>query len=45
MDLHKAHDIGETLQQKLESLENVERAFVHLDYEYAHHPQSEHKLN
>uniref|UniRef100_A0A5K3F6T8 ZT_dimer domain-containing protein n=2 Tax=Mesocestoides corti TaxID=53468 RepID=A0A5K3F6T8_MESCO len=44
LDLHKAHDIGETLQQKLESLEEVERAFVHLDYEVAHHPQSEHKM-
>ncbi|VDO00499.1 unnamed protein product, partial [Rodentolepis nana] len=28
MDLHKAHDIGESLQQKLESLDEVERAFV-----------------
>uniref|UniRef100_A0A0R3TDC6 ZT_dimer domain-containing protein n=1 Tax=Rodentolepis nana TaxID=102285 RepID=A0A0R3TDC6_RODNA len=44
MDLHKAHDIGESLQQKLESLDEVERAFVHLDYEYSHHPHSEHKL-
>lgn len=43
MDLHKAHDIGESLQQKLESLDEVERAFVHLDYEYSHHPHSEHK--
>ncbi|VUZ52812.1 unnamed protein product [Hymenolepis diminuta] len=45
MDLHKAHDIGESLQQKLESLEEVERAFVHLDYEYTHHPHSEHKVS
>ncbi|KAL5971249.1 Metal tolerance protein 9 [Taenia solium] len=44
MDLHKAHDIGESLQQKLESLDEVERAFVHLDYEFAHHPWTEHKV-
>ncbi|EUB56435.1 Metal tolerance protein 9 [Echinococcus granulosus] len=44
MDLHKAHDIGESLQQKLESLDEVERAFVHLDYEFAHHPLTEHKV-
>ncbi|KAM7538389.1 hypothetical protein Aperf_G00000064074 [Anoplocephala perfoliata] len=44
MDLHEAHDIGESLQRKLESLEEVERAFVHLDYEYNHHPQTEHKV-
>lgn len=45
MDLHLAHDIGETLQQKLESLQEVERAFVHLDYECTHNPQLEHKVN
>uniref|UniRef100_A0A0X3P251 Uncharacterized protein n=1 Tax=Schistocephalus solidus TaxID=70667 RepID=A0A0X3P251_SCHSO len=44
MDLHQAHDIGETLQKKLESMENVERAFVHLDYEFTHDPLSEHKV-
>ncbi|BHF63893.1 hypothetical protein SprV_0200688800 [Sparganum proliferum] len=44
MDLHQAHDIGETLQKKLESMEKVERAFVHLDYEFTHDPLSEHKV-
>jgi len=39
MPLHIAHDIGESLQYKLESLEKVERAFVHLDYETEHAPE------
>jgi divalent metal cation (Fe/Co/Zn/Cd) transporter len=43
MSLHEAHDIGETLQQKIERLDEVERAFVHLDYETTHNPKSEHK--
>jgi len=43
MPLRQAHDIGETLQKKLESLEDVERAFVHLDYEFEHKP--EHNLS
>lgn len=34
--LHEAHDVGEALQDALEMMENVERAFVHLDYN-AHH--------
>ena len=44
MALKEAHDIGESLQQKLESLEEVERAFVHLDFETLHSPSIEHKL-
>ena len=44
MPLQHAHDIGESLQQKLESLDEVERAFVHLDFETLHSPSSEHKL-
>ncbi|KER19658.1 hypothetical protein T265_11631 [Opisthorchis viverrini] len=44
MRLKEAHDIGETLQKKLERVEHVERAFVHLDYEFSHHPESEHKI-
>nr|CAH8848980.1 unnamed protein product [Trichobilharzia regenti]CAH8848986.1 unnamed protein product [Trichobilharzia regenti] len=44
MCLKDAHDIGEGLQKKLERLQSVERAFVHLDYEYTHHPESEHKI-
>ena len=44
MQLRKAHDIGEALQQKLERFPEVERAFVHLDYEYEHNPNAEHKM-
>ena len=39
MPLQEAHDIGEALQEKLESLPDIERAFVHLDYEYSHRPE------
>ncbi len=39
MPLHQAHDIGESLQNKLESLPEIERAFVHLDYEVNHSPE------
>ncbi|PVD37012.1 hypothetical protein C0Q70_04005 [Pomacea canaliculata] len=41
--LHTAHDIGESLQRKLETLPEVERAFVHVDYDFHHHPTTEHK--
>ena len=44
MPLKEAHDIGESLQQKVESLDEVERAFVHLDFETLHSPSTEHKL-
>jgi cation diffusion facilitator family transporter len=44
MNLKDAHDIGEALQQKLEKFPEVERAFVHLDYEFEHHPNIEHKV-
>lgn len=44
MSLKEAHDIGELLQNKLESLEKVERAFVHIDYESEHDPETEHKV-
>ncbi|KAJ9072815.1 hypothetical protein DSO57_1023222 [Entomophthora muscae] len=37
--LHESHDIGETLQNKLEKLPEVERAFVHVDYESTHRPE------
>ena len=43
MLLREGHDIGESLQLKLERLPEVERAFVHLDYETDHSPFSEHK--
>lgn len=39
MALQEAHDIGEALQEKLELLPEIERAFVHLDYEYSHKPE------
>ncbi|ORX96108.1 hypothetical protein K493DRAFT_282277 [Basidiobolus meristosporus CBS 931.73] len=37
--LYESHDIGESLQIKLETLPNVERAFVHVDYETSHAPE------
>lgn len=42
MTLKEAHDIGESLQLRLEAFEEVERAFVHLDYETEHDPSGEH---
>jgi hypothetical protein len=42
MLLQDAHDIGESLQQRLEGLECVERAFVHLDTESLHTRDVEH---
>ncbi|BAT93143.1 Metal tolerance protein [Vigna angularis] len=39
MVLHEAHNIGETLQEKLEQLPEVERAFVHIDFEFTHRPE------
>lgn len=44
MNLRDAHDIGESLQNKLENYSDVERAFVHIDYDYEHHPSMEHKM-
>src|SRR5262245_61579219 len=37
--LSDSHDIAEALQLKLECLPNVERAFVHVDYEGHHMPE------
>ena len=42
--LWKAHDISQQLQDKLEALPNVERAFVHVDHETDHTPVSIHLL-
>jgi divalent metal cation (Fe/Co/Zn/Cd) transporter len=42
MILKEAHDIGEGLQKKVEILEDVERCYVHLDYEYEHAKCDEH---
>ena len=44
MRLDVSHQIGETLQQKLEKLSDVERAFVHVDWETDHDPQTEHRI-
>jgi divalent metal cation (Fe/Co/Zn/Cd) transporter len=41
--LSQVHDIALELQHKLEALEEVERAFVHVDYEKRDHP--EHKVS
>ncbi|QRV91598.1 cation efflux family protein [Ceratobasidium sp. AG-Ba] len=37
--LWKAHDISQQLQDKLETLPGVERAFVHVDHETTHRPE------
>lgn len=42
--LQDVHDIGEQLQRKIEFLSYVERAFVHIDYDYLHKPETEHKI-
>jgi divalent metal cation (Fe/Co/Zn/Cd) transporter len=37
--LKDTHDVAEELQIKLESLPDVERAYVHIDYETSHKPE------
>lgn len=37
-----AHNIGDSLQRAIERVAFVERAFVHLDYEYSHSAKEEH---
>lgn len=44
MLLNVAHNIGETLQEKLEQLPEVERAFVHIDFEFTHRPEHKSKV-
>lgn len=44
MPLAMAHDIGEELQRRLEKLDDVDQAFVHLDFEFNHLPAIEHKV-
>ncbi|BBH01433.1 Cation efflux family protein [Prunus dulcis] len=44
MSLSHAHNIGETLQEKLEVLPEVERAFVHVDFDITHRPEHKPKL-
>ncbi|KAF2243186.1 hypothetical protein BU26DRAFT_554755 [Trematosphaeria pertusa] len=38
-----SHDVSQSLQRKLEGLANVERAYVHVDYENEHDIKEEHK--
>ncbi|KAF9040285.1 hypothetical protein BDZ89DRAFT_1129188 [Hymenopellis radicata] len=42
--LWKAHDVSQQLQDKLEMLPSVERAFVHVDHETVHAPEHRSKL-
>ncbi|KAK8921534.1 Metal tolerance protein 4 [Platanthera zijinensis] len=39
LPLKEAHEVGESLQIKIEELTEVERAFVHLDFECDHKPE------
>ncbi|KAJ6447297.1 Flavin-containing monooxygenase YUCCA6 [Purpureocillium lavendulum] len=41
--LKMSHDVSQSLQRKLEGLADVERAFVHVDYESEHSIHEEHK--
>jgi cation diffusion facilitator family transporter len=41
--LQATHDVAEELQFKLESLPDVERAYVHVDYETTHKPEHAYK--
>ncbi|XP_019183236.1 PREDICTED: metal tolerance protein 9-like isoform X1 [Ipomoea nil] len=41
--LNRAHNIGESLEEKIEQLPEVERAFVHADFEAVHQPEHSQK--
>ncbi|EGY17911.1 cation diffusion facilitator 1 [Verticillium dahliae VdLs.17] len=41
--LRISHDVAQELQRKVEGLGDVERAFVHVDYEHDHSIHTEHK--
>lgn len=41
--LRYTHDVAEELQSKLESLPDIERAYVHVDYETTHKPEHAYK--
>ena len=43
LPLKITHDIGQTLQRKIEGLSDVERCFVHVDYDHDHNIHEEHK--
>ena len=39
MTVKESHDVAEELQTKIESLPDIERAYVHIDYETSHAPE------
>ncbi|ODQ52382.1 hypothetical protein SAICODRAFT_58120 [Saitoella complicata NRRL Y-17804] len=39
VSLRESHDVAESLQEKLELLPDVERAYVHVDFETSHKPE------
>lgn len=39
MPNQQVHDIGESLQVRIESLDEIERCFVHIDWETTHKPE------
>ncbi|KAL3424740.1 cation efflux family protein [Phlyctema vagabunda] len=41
--LRFTHDVAEELQMKIESLPDIERAYVHVDYETTHKPEHSYK--
>ncbi|KAH7411664.1 cation efflux family-domain-containing protein [Phaeosphaeria sp. MPI-PUGE-AT-0046c] len=43
LPLKVTHDVSQALQRKLEGLADVERAYVHVDYENEHDIKEEHK--
>lgn len=45
MSLGESHDVGEALQCKIERLDNVERCFVHADYEWKDHKRDQEHYN
>lgn len=44
LPLPTAHDIAESLQKRVEELPLVERAYVHIDTEFSHKPDDEHRV-
>ena len=39
MSVRESHDIAESLQMRIEELDEVEQCFVHIDYETTHKPE------
>jgi len=44
LPLRAAHDVGEKLEAMVEKLQEVERCFVHMDYETSHEPEYKRRL-